>query len=192
MKYLLNILILLILNTVYSQSVLEFTVVDTCTEKKVEKYDITIISLDFDKEMKEYWIEKDSSLAIEKGIYSISVNAVDGDNFKSYDFVREFNADSTYSMDIQLPRIIKKYTRELHYPTDLGFFKCDQICNGIQRDFYSNGNLRMEGEFKNGIPVKEIKKYNESGDLVEIELYRRNGTYKKSKYPDYELYLKNN
>tara|TARA_R110000744_G_scaffold380129_1_gene499883 strand:+ start:829 stop:1407 length:579 start_codon:yes stop_codon:yes gene_type:complete len=192
MKTLLTITILLAFNTVLSQTVLDFTVVDNCTEKKVGEYDITIASLDFDKEMKDYWIEKDSVLRIEKGIYSISVNAVDGDNFKSYNFVREFNADSTYSMDIQLPKIMRKYTRELHYPTDLGFYNCDEVCDGLQQDFYANGKLRIEGEFKNGIPVKEIKKYNESGDLVEIELYRRNGTYRKSKYPDYELYLKNN
>ncbi len=192
MKNLLIIAIVLAVNVVFSQTKLEFAVVDNCSENEVDEYDITILSLDFDKEMKEYWINKDSILTIEKGVYSISVNVVEGDYFKSHNFVRDFKTDSVYSINLELPRIMKKYTSELHYPTDLGFYYCDKICDGWQRDFYSNGKMRIEGEFKNGMPIKEIKKYNESGDLVEIELYRRNGTYKKSKYPDYENYLKNN
>ena len=163
-----------------------------CSEKKVEDYEISISSLDFDKEMKNYWIDKDSIVTIEKGIYSIFVSVVERGYVKSYGLMRDFQADSTYSIQLELPRIMRKRTRELHYPKDLGFYNCDEVCNGLQQDFYSNGKIRMEGEFKNGIPNKKIKKYNKLGELIEIELYRRNGTYKKSKYPDYELYLKNN
>ena len=192
MKNLITITFFLAINMVFSQTKLEFTVVNNCSEKKVDEYDITILSLDFDKKMLDYLIQQDSILNIEKGIYSISVSIEEGDYFKSYNFVREFKADSIYSINLEMPRITKKYTRELHYPTDLGFYYCEKICDGWQKDYYANGKIRMEGEFKNGIPIKEIKKYNESGELVEIELYRRNGTYKKSKYPDYANYLKNN
>jgi hypothetical protein len=171
---------------------LEFTVVNNCSEKKVEDYEIMVSNLDLDKEIKDYWIDKDAIVSIEKGIYSIFVSVVEGDFIKEYGFMKSFEADSTYSIQLELPRIMRKRTQELHYPTDLGFYNCDKVCDGLQQDFYANGKMRMEGEFKNGIPVKEIKKYNQSGDLVEIMLYRRNGTFKKSKYPDYEMYLKNN
>jgi hypothetical protein len=189
MKNILTITILLTFNIVFSQTRLEFTVMNNCSENKVTDYEISITSLDFDKEMKDYWIEKDSTVTIEKGIYSIFVSLVEGYFIKEYGFMKGFEADSTYSIQLELPRIMRKRTRELHYPTDLGFYNCDEVCDGLQRDFYANGKLRMEGEFKNGMPVKKIKKYNESGNLVEIELYRRNGTFRKSKYPDYELYV---
>ena len=193
MKNLITISLLLTFNIVFSQTKVEFTVMNNCTNTKVEDYEIAILSMDFDKEVNEYWIEKDSTVIIEKGVYSIFVTIADGEEYaKSYGFMRDFKADSTYSLQLELPRIMQKRTRTVHYPTYLGFYNCDDICDGVQQDFYSNGKIRMEGEFKNGKPVKEIKKYNESGELVEIELYRRNGTFKKSKYPDYDLYLKNN
>jgi len=192
MKYLLTITILLTFNIVFSQTMLDFSVMNNCSENKVEEYEISLSSLDFDKEIKDYWIDKDSLVTIEKGIYLIFISIVEGDYVKSYGVTRDFKADSIYLMQMELPRIMRKRTRELHYPTDLGFYNCDEVCNGLQKDFYSNGKIRMEGEFKNGVPVKELKKYNENGELVEIELYRKDGTYRKSKYPNYELYLKNN
>lgn len=191
MKNLILIIALLAFNMVFTQTKLKFTVADNCSQQEIDDYEITILSLDFDKEIKNYFIKPDSTLIINKGLYSITVAKSEREHFKSYDFVRDFKMDTIYTINLELPRIMKKYTSVIHYPEDLGFYYCDEVCNGFQQDFYANGKLRMEGEFKNGIPIKKLNKYNESGVLVEIELYRRNGTFKKSKYPDYELYVKN-
>ena len=50
---------------------------NNCTNTKVEDYEIAILSMDFDKEVNEYWIEKDSTVIIEKGVYSIFVTIAD-------------------------------------------------------------------------------------------------------------------
>ena len=112
MKNLLTVTILLTFNIVLSQTMLEFTVVNNCSEKKVEDYEIMVSNLDFDKEIKDYWIDKDSIVSIEKGIYSILVSVVEGDFIKEYGFMKSFEADSTYSIQLELPRIMRKRTQE--------------------------------------------------------------------------------
>lgn len=190
-----NIILLVLLFMFYvinAQTKLKFDVIDSCTGKKPESYNIFIQSLDFDKELKSYYIDSDSILKIEKGIYIISIDIADGENAKSYNLTREFKDDSLYNVNIELPKIMRKLTSQIHYPTNLGFYYCDVKCNGWVKDFYSNGKLRISGKFKNGIPLKILNKYNINGELVEIQFYDKNGTYKKSKYPDYSKYLKNN
>jgi hypothetical protein len=54
-----------------------------------------------------------------------------------------------------------------------GFYKCDYPCNGIMVDYYKKGVKRLEGEFKNGIPVGQIKYYYPNGVLQEISDYSR-------------------
>ena len=88
MKYLLTITILLTFNIVFSQTMLDFSVMNNCSENKVEEYGISLSSLDFDKEIKDYWIDKDSLVTIEKGIYLIFISIVEGDYVKSYSVTR--------------------------------------------------------------------------------------------------------
>jgi len=190
MKKLFTIALVLLINLVYSQTMVEFTIFDSCSKKQIEDYDITMLSLN--EEMKDYLIVKDSIVNINKGIYLITVNIGEGNYFKTHSFTKEFKFDSIYSVTRKLPKIMRRYTSEIHHQSDLGFYNCDIVCNGKLQDFYEKGVIRMEGEFKNGIPIKQIKKYNENGVLVEIEIYNRNGIYKKSKYPDYNNFAKNN
>ena len=190
MKTLFTTVLILGINLVFSQTKVKFAIVDSCSEKLVEEYDISMLSLD--EEMNEYWISKDSIVNIKNGIYLITVNIGEGDYFKTHSFTKEFELDSTYIVKRELPNIMRKYTSGIHHQTDLGFYKCDKVCNGKLQDFYGNGNIRMEGEFRNGLPIKQIKKYNDKGELVEIEIYNRNGIYKKSKYPNYNNFVKNN
>jgi len=190
MKTIFTISLILFINLVLSQTTVEFTILDSCSDKQVEDYDITLLGVD--EEMREYLIKKDSIVNVKKGIYLITVNIGEGDYFKTHSYTKEFKSDSIYKVTRKLPKIMRKYTSEIHHQTDMGFYNCDKVCNGKQQDFYRNGKIRMEGEFKNGMPIKQIKKYNDKGELVEIEIYNRNGTYKKSKYPDYNIFVKNN
>lgn len=183
--------LVLFVNIALSQTKVKFTFTNSCPREQIEDYNIWMSSLD--DETINYWaISKDSIVTIKKGVYIVTVYVGKGDYFKTYSFTKEFKSDSIYTVVKELPRIMSKYTRAVDNQKFLGFYNCDKVCNGKLQDFYENGKIRMEGEFKNGIPVKQIKKYNELGELVEIEIYNRNGTYRKSKYPDYENFLKNN
>ena len=95
-----------------------------------------------------------------------------------------------------IPRILFSSGSELHSKRWL-YLNCEKICNGIETDYYENGRKRIEGDFVNGKP-KEIKNYRKNGTLEYQELYNL-GTldYKRVNYFDesgelleYEIYKK--
>jgi len=47
------------------------------------------------------------------------------------------------------------------------YFGCDSLAEGFITDYYYNGNLRLEGNFKQGQPVDTLREYNRSGILKE-------------------------
>ena len=60
-------------------------------------------------------------------------------------------------------------------PSFLGWICCDNKCNGYQIGYYQNGNKKVEGLFKAGKAIGEIKYFNEDGGLSYIEYYNKNG-----------------
>jgi hypothetical protein len=70
---------------------------------------------------------------------------------------------------IRTPRILFSGGNELH-SQQWNYLNCDKISNGIETDFYSNGNKRLVGQFINGKP-KEIKIFRENGTLENQEFY---------------------
>jgi antitoxin component YwqK of YwqJK toxin-antitoxin module len=60
------------------------------------------------------------------------------------------------------------------------FMHCENICNGIETDYYSNGTIRLTGEFKNGLVIGELKRYYQSGKIKEISIYDKDGFWKET------------
>ncbi|PNW29097.1 toxin-antitoxin system YwqK family antitoxin [Formosa algae] len=48
---------------------------------------------------------------------------------------------------------------------------CNTVCDGLQTEYYPNGNLGVQGLFDNGKPL-EIKTYRENGILVTQAFYK--------------------
>ena len=187
MKKTLIIIIFLLSNISFSQVNIDYRFYDNCKDSILD-LNYSLISLkDFSMTYSTY--ENDSLNKIEFGVYIVDVEIPEGENYKTFNFTKEFKENLVYNDTIELPRIMRKYSSELHNQTDLGFFECENLCNGEIVEYYKNGNVRMKGIFKNGNPKKELKKYNQKGELVEIEIYNRKGVYRKSKYPDYEKYI---
>lgn len=60
---------------------------------------------------------------------------------------------------------------------------------GFWRKHYPNGNVMYEGQFKDGKPVEELRRYYESGDLRVIMNYKKNSrpVYTRFYYDDGEI-----
>lgn len=56
-----------------------------------------------------------------------------------------------------------------------GWLYCNKPCEGYKVDYYNNGKKMMEGKFKKGKPVGDLKFYNEKGKLKYIEYYNKRG-----------------
>jgi hypothetical protein len=70
---------------------------------------------------------------------------------------------------ITIPKILFSFGNELHSKR-WNYLICEKICEGIETDFYENGNKRIEGNFKNGKPV-ELKEFKENGELFSQSFY---------------------
>jgi len=96
---------------------------------------------------------------------------------------------------LSIPKI--KFTSDgvLHGSGYWNYFSCDKICDGLETDFYPNGQKRTEGEFRVGKPIYIIE-YRQNGTketefwyVVETQIYTRVDYYDESGLLDeYELY----
>ncbi|MBL0743720.1 toxin-antitoxin system YwqK family antitoxin [Chryseolinea lacunae] len=71
------------------------------------------------------------------------------------------------------------------HPNFIGYCCCEKKCQGTQIDFYENGNKRIEGFFKEGIPIGQLKFYYPNGKLKMIKDYSKKGRLKNIKYADH-------
>ena len=61
------------------------------------------------------------------------------------------------------------------HPNFFGYCCCDQKCEGLQIDYYENGNKRIEGFFKEGLPMGKLKFYSSNGKLSMVKKYSKKG-----------------
>lgn len=73
-------------------------------------------------------------------------------------------------------------------PNFSGFCCCDGDCDGINVDYYENGNIRVKGNFKKGKAVGKVKYYYENGNIRMIEKYNKKGVLLRRK--EYDKYGK--
>jgi hypothetical protein len=78
--------------------------------------------------------------------------------------------------------VVLNYDKNAETPSWSGWMCCEKKCEGYKVDYYDSGNKRMEGKFKKGKPVGELKFYNETGKLKYIEYYNRRGRKIRSEY----------
>jgi hypothetical protein len=83
-------------------------------------------------------------------------------------------------IDTMLIRKIYECLEPVSHPGFIGYCCCDDKCNGYQEDYYDNGKLRMDGNFKDGIPYGEVKTYHRSGKVKEIISYNKKGKLRRT------------
>lgn len=52
---------------------------------------------------------------------------------------------------------------------------CGKPCNGLETDYYANGKKRMEGKFRNGLPIEKVLYYDDMGKLLRKVKYDKYG-----------------
>ncbi len=114
---------------------------------------------------------------------------------KRGEWISQFSTTLKTNKDtIVVPKILFSSGNELH-SKHWTYLNCDKVCDGIETGFYSNGNKRLEGIFKNGKPI-EIKDFRPNGKLL-TQTYYENLTlnYERVNYfnengelTEYEIY----
>jgi len=73
---------------------------------------------------------------------------------------------------IRIPKILFAYSAEKE--SEVKSWKsvnCEEVCEGTETEFYSNGNKSLEGVFKDGKPI-EVKNYDKEGKIITHAFYK--------------------
>ncbi|MEM6894619.1 MAG: hypothetical protein AAF554_13085 [Bacteroidota bacterium] len=73
----------------------------------------------------------------------------------------------------------KEHLKKLGIIPNYKFKNCEDTCNGIETDYYSNGTIRLKAEFKNGLVIGDLKRYYQNGKIKELSIYDKDGILKK-------------
>ena len=69
----------------------------------------------------------------------------------------------------------KEQLKKLGIIPNYKFIHCEKTCDGNETDYYSNGIIRLNAEFKNGLVIGELKRYYQNGKIKEICVYDKDG-----------------
>lgn len=110
----------------------------------------------------------------EKGTYELST--IYSDEIKKYNLDRFGVIKDTINMPT-----IERCLEPTSTPSFIGYCCCNEKCEGINIDYYSNGNKRLEGFFQNGKPIGKLKLYYSNGSLKQVDKYNKKGKLIRSK-----------
>jgi hypothetical protein len=113
------------------------------------------------------------------GLYIFSMNIWRHDKNLQFTTNKFYQKGKTYIDTIYIPKFLPK-RNALHERTIIYCF-CNLKANGIVKDVYKNGVIRMEGNFLHGIPISDIKFYDINGNLVKKDIYK-SGNYISTKF----------
>lgn len=103
------------------------------------------------------------------------------DNIDSIELGKKYYINSIESISDTL-RLVKigLCIEPTSHPNFIGYCCCDQKCKGTQIDYYKNGNKRIEGFFREGVPIGKLKLYYPNGKLRMVKKYSKKGKYLKT------------
>lgn len=121
----------------------------------------------------------ENGFVAKNSLYTYIHNKKESRNLKT---TRELEYYENGNLKIQREIIEKEKNVEIetvkeYYPN--GFLKSkteliDLEKNGIYREYYENGNVKYEGEFKNDKPIEKHYFYREDGRIDKIETWKKN------------------
>ncbi len=91
-----------------------------------------------------------------RGQYLISSSCTKGDKVSTFDLTLEVKDFHFFVDTLSIPRI-KFTTDTVLHSQNWNYFNCDRLCDGEEIDFYPNGEKRLDGEFKQGKPIRLLE-----------------------------------
>lgn len=147
----------------------------------------SIINLDYhlyNLKMDQIYSSKTPKISIPAGNYILSAHRIYKDYTASEISKYIVFNDSILIIDtITIPSILFTTSMVLH-DSYWNYNNCEKLCNGIEIDYYANGNKRTEGNFKEGKPIYIIE-YRENGS-IETKAWYRLGTIEYERLENYD------
>lgn len=134
------------------------------------------------KTMESYYSENLKVKIPSSGKYELFVTIDDKNIEKSFEEIIEYKNVSRINDTIAIPKILyvsEKLNDDFEYDNEFEpkYYNCQYVCENYEVDYFKNGKIRFEGEFKNGKPI-----WNKE--------YRRDGSYIKYHYDKLDRWYK--
>jgi len=166
-KYLLLILFFTFSYEINSQNKVNIFFYDSCADN-IKVLDYTL----FDMNSWVSYRSNKSEIEIDSiGTYLLSSQLASQDYNDSFSQVIEISNLNKHVDTISIPRIRMRSRSELHSPY-FKYVNCDTICDGMEIDYYTNGNKRIEGTFINGDPIQLVD-YRIDGTMESKEFFKK-------------------
>lgn len=102
--------------------------------------------------------------------YFVATEYYRGDLLKIINFTYSTNAEEKIDTTINIHRV-DKFHKGNSVNFEERYFNCDKLCEGKIVDYYNNGEMRLEGVFKNGSPIGKLIFYKKDGSVCRVEKY---------------------
>ena len=142
----------------FAQTELKLYALDECSNE-ISKLNFELADSNFNLypsidtlDVKEYQEFFSKPIFLPKGIYYVfySFEIEDSDYFH---ISKSLKIDLTdleiYTDTIAMPKIRLGWSMALH-SNERYYFNCNKKCNGIETDYFKNGNKKLEGKFEKG------------------------------------------
>ena len=177
----------------FAQTELKLYALDKCSNE-ISKLNFELADSNFNLypsidtlDIKEYQEFFSKPIFLPKGIYYVlySFEIENSDYFQISNSLKiDITNAETYNDTIVMPKIRLGWSMDNH-SNERYYFNCDKKCNGIESDYYKNGNKKLEGIFENGKPI-EITQYYKNGNVRTLKLFKNDSfePYKIIRYLD--------
>lgn len=174
MKQFLIIFFSLFINNIYSQTPVNFILEDGCSEN-TESVVWEVIN-DYGNKLVA---DENGYFPLQRGKeYFVSTEYYRDNLLKIINFTYKTNAEEKKDTIISIHQI-DKFHKGNSVNFEEGYFNCDKLCNGETIAYYDNGEKRLEGVFKDGVPIGKLIFYKKDGSVCKVEKYNKKGYLKK-------------
>ena len=137
--------------------------------------------------MESYYSENLKVKIPSSGKYELFVTINDSNVERSFEEIVEFKNVLKVKDTISIPRIqyvSEKLNDDFGYDNEFEpkYYNCQYVCENYEVDYFKNGKIRFEGEFKNGKPIWN-KEYRRDGSYIKF-FYDNLGRWTKWEYYD--------
>lgn len=176
MKNILTIIFLLICSSILGQTSFKLFGYDACSKKvrRIESFGLKMGGNSFNP------IDT-SSLLLDSGVYILSyvIEKIDTTQLGKKYHIKSIGVFSDTLRLLSISHCIEPTTNS----NFSGYCCCDRKCEGRQKDYYQNGNRRIEGNFIGGKPVGRLIFYRPDGSIMEVHKYSRKGRFRRRIIP---------
>lgn len=135
------------------------------------------------EDLHNYVLKKDSSIYYSEAQSNI-VKLPDTGNYELstiyYDESLPYSVtDPGIFMDTIRGKVVEFMYEPTSSPSRFGYYYCSKKCDGWIIDYYPGGKKRIEGSFKDGLPLGKLKIFYPSGQLKKVDKYSKRGKLKK-------------